>query len=111
MNSRIRSMLGLCMKAGKVVSGEFACEKTLQAGKGKLIIVAADASDNTKEKFMNKSKFYHIPVLFFSSKEEFGAALGKEIRATAVVMDDNFAAKIQTLIEEEEKTDGGGQFA
>ena len=38
------SLLGLAMKAGKVVSGEFAVEKYVKEGKAHLVLVAEDAS-------------------------------------------------------------------
>ena len=44
---RIYSMLGLAMKAGKVVSGEFAVDKSIKDGSAWLVIIASDASDNT----------------------------------------------------------------
>ena len=44
------SLLGLAMKAGKVVSGEFAVEKYVKEGKStSLVLVAEDASKNTKK--------------------------------------------------------------
>ena len=49
-NNRVLSLIGLATKAGKTVSGEFSTEKT---GKGLLVIVAEDASENTKKKFRN----------------------------------------------------------
>ena len=98
MDNKIKSLLGLCKRAQKLVAGEFSCEKTLQARKAKLIIVATDASDNTKEKFTNKSKYYDVPILFFSTKEELGQALGAEIRANIVVTDDGFANRLEASI-------------
>ena len=46
-------MLGLAMKAGKVVSGEFAVDKSIKEGSAFLVIIASDASDNTRKKFSN----------------------------------------------------------
>lgn len=43
-------MLGLAMKAGKVVSGEFAVDKSIKDGSAWLVIIASDASDNTYQK-------------------------------------------------------------
>ena len=58
---RIYSMLGLAMKAGKVVSGEFAVDKSIKDGSAWLVIIASDASDNTTKKF---SDFSGNPLLF-----------------------------------------------
>ena len=49
-NNRVLSLIGLATKAGKTVSGEFSTEKSVKTGKGLLVIVAEDASENTKKK-------------------------------------------------------------
>ena len=102
MDNRIKSMLGLCKRARLLVAGELSCEKALQAKNAQLTIVATDASDNTREKFTNKSNYYNVPILIFSTKEELGAALGAAIRATIVVTDGGFAKKLETLITDTE---------
>ena len=48
---KVLSLIGLAMKAGQVVSGEFSVEKCIKSGKAKLVIIATDASENTKKKF------------------------------------------------------------
>ena len=52
-NDKVLSYLGLATKAGKIQSGEFSTEKSVKCGKAALVIVAEDASDNTKKKFKN----------------------------------------------------------
>ena len=54
-NSKVLSMLGLAAKAGKVASGEFSTEKEVKSGNACLVIVAEDASDNTKKLFRNSA--------------------------------------------------------
>lgn len=88
-------MLGLCMKAGKVVSGEFSCEAAIKENKVHLVIVAEDASENTKKKFHNMCTYRNIPYVEMFTKEALGKAIGKEIRATACVIDQNFAQSIE----------------
>ncbi len=48
---RVLSLIGLATKAGKCASGEFMTENETKSGKAALVIVAEDASDNTKKKF------------------------------------------------------------
>lgn len=45
---RVLSLIGLATKAGKCASGEFMTENETKSGKAALVIVAEDASDNTK---------------------------------------------------------------
>ena len=49
MNNKFLGMLGLAKRAGKVQTGEDICSKAVKSGVSKLIIVACDASDNTKK--------------------------------------------------------------
>ena len=90
-NNNVLSLLGLATKAGKVASGEFSTEKSVKTGKGFLVLVADDASQNTKKKFQNMCDFYEVPIYFIANKEELGRFCGKEFRASLAVQDENFA--------------------
>lgn len=59
---RVLSLIGLATKAGKCASGEFMTENETKSGKAALVIVAEDASDNTKKKFRDMCKFYEVPI-------------------------------------------------
>ena len=58
MNNKFLGMLGLAKRAGKVQTGEDICSKAVKSGVSKLIIVACDASDNTKKSITDSCKFY-----------------------------------------------------
>ena len=65
---RVLSMLGIAAKAGSVASGEFSTEKAVKEGRAYLVIVAQDASDNTKKMFRNMTDFYQVPMYEYSDK-------------------------------------------
>ncbi len=90
-NHKVLSLIGLATKAGKTVSGEFSTEKSVKTGKAFLVVVAEDASDNTRKKFQNMCDFYNVPVYFLFDKEELGRFCGKQFRASIAVQDENFA--------------------
>ena len=90
-NNKVLSLLGLATKAGKVASGEFSTEKSVKTGKGFLVLVADDASQNTRKKFQNMCDFYEVPIYFIANKEDLGRFCGKEFRASLAVQDENFA--------------------
>ena len=92
---KIYSMLGLATKAGRIVSGEFMTEKAVKSGTACLVIVSEEASDNTKKMFTNMCRFYKVPLHIFGTKEELGAAMGKEFRASLALTDPGFAKSIQ----------------
>ena len=91
---KIYSLLGLCQKAGKIVSGEVATELAIKNKTAKLLLIAEDASENTKKKFQNSANYYHIPIFVLDSKERLGMALGKESRAILAVTEEGFAKSI-----------------
>ena len=97
---RILNLIGLAMKAGKVVSGEFSVEKFIKSGKARLVIIASDASENTKKKFEDKCKFYHVPILIYSTKEDLGMILGKGLRSSITLTEDGFKNAILKITEE-----------
>ena len=62
-SSKVLSLVGLATRAGKTVSGEFSTEKSVKTGKGFLVLVAEDASENTRKKFRDMCDFYEVPRL------------------------------------------------
>ena len=97
MNNKLLSMLGLCTKAGKLKSGEFQTEASVKSGEAFLVIVAKDASDNTKKKFNDMCTFYETPIIEYRLKDELARVIGKEIRAMLAVCDEGFANSILKL--------------
>lgn len=96
--NNVFSILGLCMKAGLLTSGEFMVEKSIKNSTAKLIIIAGDASENTKKKFKNMCMFKNIEIIEFSDKYSLGKILGKNIRATIGILDEGFAKNIKLKI-------------
>ena len=97
-NNRILSLLGLATRSRNVVSGEFMTEKSVKEGTAKLVIVADDASDNTKKEFRDMCTYYKVPYYEYSSKEELGRSMGKEMRASLSITDSGFANSITKLM-------------
>ena len=79
------------MKAGNIVSGEFATEKAVKNNTAHLVIVAGDASDNTKKMFNNMCSFYQVPIYMFGDKRKLGHSMGKEFRASLAFLDKGLA--------------------
>ncbi|MCB7303552.1 ribosomal L7Ae/L30e/S12e/Gadd45 family protein [Bariatricus massiliensis] len=98
------SMISLATKAGKTKSGEFMTEKEVKEGNACLVIVAGDASENTKKKFKNMCDFYKVPIYFYGDKDTLGHAMGKEFRASLAVTDAGFAKGIRKHLDTEENT-------
>ena len=100
MSPKFYRLLGLCQRAGRLASGEVQAEAAVAGGRGKLILLATDASENTKKKWKNSAAFYALPLQAAGSRTDLGRALGEEERAVVVVTDEGFAAKLTALAEE-----------
>ena len=99
MIDKALNMISMAMKAGKLVSGEFACEQAIKDGSGYLCIIATDASNNTKKSFSNSCDFYEVKYIEYGTKESLGHAIGKEYRASIVVCDENLSLSILDKIQ------------
>lgn len=93
-------MMGLAQRAGKVVSGEFSTEKAVKQRKAKLVVVAGDASDNTKKMFSDSCRYYEVPIYFYGDKDTLGHTIGKQFRASLAVLDEGFAKQIEKHIKD-----------
>lgn len=101
---KIMGLLSLATKAGKTASGEFCTEREIKAGRAALVIVAGDASDNTKKKFRNMCGFYEVPIYFYEDKDTLGHAMGKEFRASLAILDEGFAKGMKKAMNTKEDT-------
>ena len=100
--SKALSLIGLATKAGKTVSGEFSTEKEVKSKRAALVIVADDASDNTKKKFKNMCDYYHVPICFYKDKDTLGHAMGKQFRASLAILDEGLAKGIRKHMDTED---------
>lgn len=98
-DNKIYSLLGLSKKAGFAHGGEFLAEKAVKGGKSALLIVADDASDNTKKKFSDMCSFYKTPFYTFGDKDTLGHAIGAEFRASVSINNAGMAKKIINLLD------------
>ncbi len=95
---KVLSMLSIAAKSGSVASGEFSTEKAVKEGKAYLVIVAADASENTQKMFSNMTEFYEVPMYLYGDKETLGHFVGKEFRASLAVTNEGLARSIEEKI-------------
>lgn len=99
MNNRFFGMLGLAKRAGKVSTGAFVCDKMIRSRKARLVILACDASENTKKSVTNSCNYYNIKLIETADMAALGHATGGGERAVVSVNDDNFAKAISDIRE------------
>lgn len=95
------NLISLATKAGQIAGGEFLTEQQVKRGKAALVVIADDASDNTKKKFRNMCDFYKVPICFCKDKDTLGHVMGKDSRAALAVLDEGFAKEIRKQMEAE----------
>ncbi len=100
MNLKIKNLLTLAAKSGNIVSGEETCINHLKKDTIHLIILAEDASENTKKKFTDKTSYRNIPIRYWKKKEELGNTIGKASRTIIGITDKGFAETIIKYIDE-----------
>lgn len=90
--------MGFAQRAGKIASGDFACEKAVKSARALLLVLDASASEATRTRYMGMCQRAGIPCL---SIEGMDAAIGRYGRKVAAVTDSGFARMIL------QKTHGG----
>jgi len=100
LNPKMKSLLGLARKAGKIYSGESQVEALLKKKKGDLVIIAED-SRSALTKFEKWSQELKIPIIIGGSKEELGSSLGISPRSIVLIADKGFA---EAIIKERDNT-------
>lgn len=98
MESKVLSLIGLAYKSRNLVSGDDTVLKELKKGTIKLVIIAADSSENTKKKFRDKCSYRNVQMIEFSTKEDLGKAMGKEFRGIIGIKEKNFSQRILELL-------------
>lgn len=96
---RIRFVLGMAQKAGKLVSGDFAVKTALKTGKVKMLVIAEDAAENTKKELKHLAETVKVEVVEILTAETMGTAIGKERRVCGAFLDDNFTKMLRNALQ------------
>lgn len=94
IKNKFLSLLGLCQKAGKMISGSMQCESAIRSGKAYLVIISEEASKSTVDDFTRLCSDRDIPYVITGTKAELGDAIGKYNRTLLAVSDPAFKEMI-----------------
>ncbi|WP_424765750.1 L7Ae/L30e/S12e/Gadd45 family ribosomal protein [Paenibacillus sp. sgz302251] len=103
------SQLGMAMRAGKLITGDEIVLKAVRSKQVYLVIIAGDASDNTKKKFRDKCSTYGIQLAEAFDREQLGKAIGKPERVVLAVTDAQFGKMIANHLSHNTEVDHIGQ--
>ena len=96
--NRLLNMLGLCMRAGKLLSGEKACVQAIRAGSACAVVLDRAAAKNATKAVTDACDWHEVPLVF-APENELGYAIGKPGRMVAAITDPSFADRILQLAE------------
>ncbi len=90
---RMLNMLGLCARAGRLVTGEKACVAAVRSGSAFVAVLDGAAADNAVKALSQACRTHGVP-LARTGPFELGGAIGKPSRMAAAVTDEKMAARI-----------------
>ncbi len=100
-HNRLLGFLGLCKRAGRLVSGAETVTKAVTEQKARLVLYASDVSENSLKAVLRAAGDQNVPALRLSyTKEELSFSLGKYC-AIICTTDEGFAKKLLELMKEE----------
>lgn len=95
---KLLNFLGLCRRAGKLLTGNDVVTDAVRNGEARLVIVSSDVSKNTEKKLRAVCGSYSVEILKLNrTTDELSASIGK-FAAVAATTDSGFAKKLSTLI-------------
>lgn len=97
MNEALFRIIGLACRAGKIEVGEAKTEDRLRHKKSRLVIISADASENTVKKFDALCKREGVEVIRAGSRSILGNFTGRESAVVLTVSDEGFANRMKQL--------------
>ena len=100
--TKIQGLLGLCKRAGKLITGTDLVLEAVRSGKKRpyCVLLCKDASANTEKKVRNCCTHYEMMLLQLPmTGEELAHCTGKTgVVATAAVTDDGFMKALLALL-------------
>ena len=91
--SRALSMLGLCARAGRLVSGEKACVQAIRYGGAYAVVLDAAAAKNAVKSITDACRSHSVPLVVAPALS-LGDAIGKPGRMAVGITDAGFAEQI-----------------
>ena len=98
--NRVIGFLGLCMRAGRITSGQEACVDLIRRKEAALVLLDGGASENTKKRITDACHSHDVPG-WCLSENALGQAIGKRGRMVIALKDDGMARNLLSMLESE----------
>lgn len=102
--NKVYGLLGICSKAGKIISGTDIILENLVKKRVKLVIVAEDASEKTIKEMRYYCDKENVELLIYGNIFENSKSIGKHNKAVIGILDKNLADSLKKVIH------GGEEF-
>lgn len=99
MRSKLESYFGFARKSGNLAAGYDTCIQLMKKGRVRLLILAEDASDKTREKFLKLAERHKVQAYVYGTADELFLMTGMRNRYIYAITDNNFAKAIAKEIE------------
>ncbi len=99
-------LLGLATRAGAILPGTERVREAARAGDARLVVVAGDASGNTRDKLIPLLEARRVPYALACDRARLGEAVGRPPLGAVAVLDPSFAARLHQLLGAIEGTEG-----
>ena len=97
--NNVLSILGLCKRANRLVSGEEIVLERIKTNKVYIVFLASDAGKNTTKRITDKTSYYKIRLVNQFSTEELNNAIGTQNRKVLAVSDKKFTNLITNKLD------------
>ncbi len=94
MTNKVYGLLGICAKAGDIVSGTDITIEMVEKKKAKLVIVAQDCSEKTIKNMRFVCEKHNVPIYVFGTIDNISKSIGKSNRGIIGIKNENLAKEI-----------------
>ena len=94
--NKLLGLIGLCARAGRLVSGEDASVKLIRSGKAQVAFIDEGASANAQKAMKNACTTYGVELISLP-EGELGRISGKPGRMAAATADEGFAGSMKNI--------------
>lgn len=99
MRSKVESYMGFAARARKLFTGYNTCIFMAEKRRLRLLILAEDLSENSKEKMLKAAKQYKLPYRVYGNMQDLSHATGCEGKGIFGIADENLANAILSEID------------
>lgn len=98
--ARLKGLLGIAQRAGKLITGMDASLEAIKGGKAAAGILDGAASENARKKLQDACIGCHVPLIYVPNGL-LESACGRSGRVTGVLTDQGFAQRAAALTADE----------